>query len=193
MSTDEVLAELERRGLTIALDRGRPVLVGPRSRASATLLAVLRWHRDAIARRLAESPPAPPAPAPTPQAAPAGPREWLWRDGHRYTECPDDARFLSPDHHPGGAWWFRHAGEAAWRPVPGRGADVAGGVPPPAAAGDGPPGGGAVVGRVPGLPARPDAAHAAVGRLQPPARPAAAGVLVGLPGGGGDPGGGDRP
>ena len=189
-SLDYLLSVLAERGLCAALDAdGRPYLSGPACEVTAALRGLLSACREELVGRLRETA-APPQAEP---AAPAGPREWLWRDGHRYTEAPDDARFLCPEHHPGGAWWFRRAGEPAWRPVPGRGADVAGGVPPPAAADDGPPGGGAVVGRVPGLPARPDAAHAAVGALQPPARPAAAGVLVGLPGGGGDPGGGDHP
>ncbi len=40
-------------------------------------------------------------------------REFLWRDGHRYTERPGEAH--PPQGCPVGASWWRHAGERLWR------------------------------------------------------------------------------
>ena len=62
MTTDELLEEVQARGLKLVLADGEPRLRGDRSRVSPTLLAVLRWHRPAIVERLtpipkAEGPP----------------------------------------------------------------------------------------------------------------------------------------
>ncbi len=106
MSTAELLAELARRGLTVALKDGTPILRGPAGEATPTLLRALRWHRDAIRERLLAD----------------GPREWLWRDGHRYREhegnWKDEYLLEQPDRHPAGAWWWRRVGAQAWQPTP---------------------------------------------------------------------------
>ena len=102
MTTDQLLAELGERGLSVVLKDGLPRLCGDRSQATPPLLAVLRWHREEIVRRLNPPPPKPR-------------RQWLWRDGHRHTE---DEAGTEPD--PVGAWWWRHEGETAWRVVEAR-------------------------------------------------------------------------
>lgn len=99
MTTDELLAELADRGLTLILGEDGPRLRGPRTMATPTLLAVLRWHREEITRRLGGLPE----------------REWLWRTGHRYRARPH-----RDDWHPVGAWWWRYPTETGWRVVPGR-------------------------------------------------------------------------
>jgi hypothetical protein len=62
MTTEELLEEVQARGLKVVLADGEPRLRGDRSRLSPTLLAVLKWHRPAIVERLtpipkAEGPP----------------------------------------------------------------------------------------------------------------------------------------
>lgn len=105
MTTEELLAELERRGIRVELrGEGQPVLRGDPALISPPLLRVLKWHREAIVARLLQD----------------GPREWLWRDGHRYREAPEDATWRRQDWHPVGAWWVRQVGQTAWQSIPGR-------------------------------------------------------------------------
>lgn len=78
MTTAEVLAAVQARGLTITVKDGRPVLGGKDAKKYATpaLLKVLRWHRDGILKwfgvdpESAPPPPEvkPPEPAPHPPA-----------------------------------------------------------------------------------------------------------------------------
>jgi hypothetical protein len=56
MTTEELLEEVQARGLKVVLADGEPRLRGDRSRLSPTLLAVLRWHRPAIVERLTPAP-----------------------------------------------------------------------------------------------------------------------------------------
>lgn len=57
----------------------------------------------------------------TPQPAAAPVRQWVWKDGHLYTETADDTwLFGQEDRHPVGAWWWRWQGRHKLRPVPGR-------------------------------------------------------------------------
>lgn len=107
MTTDEVLAVLRERGLEVVLKDGEPALRGNAAEATPKLLRVLKLHRAEILRRLLPHPL----------------REWLWRTGHRDTECPTDAKYGDPAHHPAGAWWWRMRGEEGWHAVPGRGGE----------------------------------------------------------------------
>lgn len=108
---DRLLDSLRERGLALAVGHdGTPRLSGPRAEITEQLLAWLGRHRAEIVERL-RPPPA---------------REWLWpcramKPTHLYRETPAD-EFLwgQPDRHPCGAWWWRWAGEAGWRLVPGR-------------------------------------------------------------------------
>lgn len=52
MTTEELLEEVRSRGLDVVLADGQPRVRGDRSRLSPTLLAVLRWHKQAIIERL---------------------------------------------------------------------------------------------------------------------------------------------
>ena len=70
MTTDEVLAVLKDRGLSVTLANGQPKVAGPREQLTSELLRVLKLHRDEIIRRLGGDPTAPPAstaPEPTTQ------------------------------------------------------------------------------------------------------------------------------
>lgn len=129
MTTEEVLRELERRGFKVELKDGKPALVGDRQKATTALLAVLRWHREAIAERLRpseqtvvlDSEPAPEAsvgdPEPVSRETQAGAREFLWRDGHHYVETPDNEWLWGrADRWPVGAWWWK-AESTSWTPT----------------------------------------------------------------------------
>jgi hypothetical protein len=107
MTTDELLRLLKDRGLEVVLlPSGVPALRGPNVKTEATrrLLRVLQLpaHRDEIIARLQPKPL----------------REFRWADGHRRVECANDEGFHKPDWHPFCAWWWRHEGEADWRPLP---------------------------------------------------------------------------
>jgi hypothetical protein len=109
MTTDELLRLLKDRGLEVVLlPSGVPALRGPNVKTEATrrLLRVLQLpaHREEILERL----------RPKPR------REFRWADGHTRLECANDEGFRQPDWHPFCAWWWRHEGEADWRPLPHR-------------------------------------------------------------------------
>jgi hypothetical protein len=55
MTTEELLEEVQARGLKVVLADDGPRLRGDRSRLSPTLMAVLKWHRPAIVERLKEA------------------------------------------------------------------------------------------------------------------------------------------
>jgi hypothetical protein len=104
VTTEQIIALVRQRGLAFTLKDGRPLLVGPKAEATPALMHALKWHREDIVAHLLAT----------------APREWLWRDGHRYTESPDDGgTFGRADWHPVGAWWWRKQGETAWEAVPG--------------------------------------------------------------------------
>ena len=111
MTTDEVLGELLRRGLTVKIDaEGRTVISGQGSKfkVTANLLAVLRWHKDELVKRLQVW----------------RPREWLTEDGFLLREAyiPDDpdemAIWQNMDAHPKHCVSWRFVGEEKWRKVP---------------------------------------------------------------------------
>ncbi len=64
MTTDEILQEIQARGLTVAVKEGRPILRGSKVLASPPLMAAIKWHRDEIVRRFAPEPPPVVEPAP---------------------------------------------------------------------------------------------------------------------------------
>lgn len=49
------------------------------------------------------------------------PREFLWRDGHTYTEDARDANYGTG--YPTGSWWWRASEDAEWQAVPGTGGE----------------------------------------------------------------------
>lgn len=100
MTTDEVLKELEERGLYIALVDGKPRLRGPVKAITHPLLAVLRHHREEIIRRMTTG----------------RLRQFLWRSGHVYEEVGTEG---GSEWQPIGAWWWRYQGEKKWKVVPG--------------------------------------------------------------------------
>lgn len=146
MTTEEVIAELEARGLKVCLSPdGSPFLRGDKSAVTPALLKVLARHRQRVVELLQPPVEAPrePAPAPEPivpvipEPVPLPPgmlvREWLWPDGDYLKEhpahfCPCPWRpplvwypaFGDPDWHPLGAFWWRFEGDDEWLPVPGR-------------------------------------------------------------------------
>jgi hypothetical protein len=109
MTTQELLAELQRRGLRVVLrEDGELGLRGIKEQVTGTLLRVLGWHKGSIREHLLAS----------------APREWLWRDGHTYREqegeWKDEWLCGHAERHPVGAWWFRHVGQTTWQPIAAR-------------------------------------------------------------------------
>jgi len=71
MTTDEILAELQRRELKVAVVDGKPVLRGDRTQATPNLINALRWHKDEIVKRLTGQAPETTTVAPTVVPQPA--------------------------------------------------------------------------------------------------------------------------
>ncbi len=148
MTTEEVLKELEARGLRVCLaPDGSTFLRGDKSAATPALLKVLARHKERVVEVLKPPVETPrthtPQPAPEPivpvipPAVPLPPgtlvREWLWPDGDYLLEHPGHfcsylwhpplfwyPAFGDPDWHPIGAFWWRFEGDDEWLPVPGR-------------------------------------------------------------------------
>lgn len=126
---------LKRRGLSVGLDpAGRPVLRGPTEEKTPAILSMLSAYRAELIERLGL------------ELSTAKLREWLWRDGHRYTE---DAEAPKADH-PVGATWWRYVGESGWRLIEERLHHVAWITPELLRAGDGLPEGEHLAGQVSG-------------------------------------------
>lgn len=104
MDANDLLCEVESRGLHLAVVDGTLKVRGPRERITPDLLSLLSAHKVALIERLRN-------------------REFLWRTGHRSTQTPDDPRHQMEDFAPTGAWWWRWEGETDWRTVPGRGGE----------------------------------------------------------------------
>lgn len=92
MTIEEVLAEIKERRLRVVQRHGQVMLRGDRVQVTPTLLAVLRWHKDEIARH----------------AVVQG-REKVWdlEDGSRVHGYEGD-----PD--PASAWCWRYADDDIW-------------------------------------------------------------------------------
>jgi hypothetical protein len=130
MTTEEILGVLAERGLSVVCGPdGVPRLRGRRDRVTPTLLAVLRWHRAALAARFAGTAatsaptesesrpePQPEATPETPEAAPR-PRQWRWPGNLIMPDFPPDKGGV-----PSGATHWRYWGETEWKEV-GRGAE----------------------------------------------------------------------
>jgi hypothetical protein len=106
MRLDDLFGLVERRGMRIVWGDGGPALAGDTKEATPRLLRYLKLRREEIAARL--------RPAPAPAPAPERPAvECRWNTGlvggHWFPE----------NGWPVGAWWWRHAGETDWRPIPG--------------------------------------------------------------------------
>lgn len=122
MTTDQLLAALKARGLTVKAGKGGPVLVGNPALVTEKLRRVLKWHREEILRRLdlpdSEQPPAREVvrPEPPPEAVPValdaagrpcdpdGPGVAAW-------QCERKIETVFRD----GKKWWRWVGEDGWR------------------------------------------------------------------------------
>ena len=126
-TAEEFLAFVQAQGWQVVRRAdGSPALRAPKggdlARGLASLLAREPYRTNVLAVVFQDSPEAKMGMMPlpeTPVAPPLPARQWLWRDGHRYTEAPDDVTYHREDWHPVGAWWWRWPGEA-WRAVPER-------------------------------------------------------------------------
>ena len=113
----ELISVCEAIGIRFGTDaEGRPALkVNSDNQLEGTLLAKLirrePWRSQVLAMTGLDR-----------QQEAAKPcREFLWRNGQRYTEDPRDAEFGTD--YQAGAWWWRVEGETVWQPVPGRGGE----------------------------------------------------------------------
>lgn len=116
MTTDEVIRTLEEVGIKVAIREGRPVLVGDRAKVTPAMLAMLRWHREAIVERLAGGAAAPEAPPPAPkEGEPPCPELIVWRlcgdSGWAFTTAVDRENFVRR-YVPTG---WRLPGDSGWR------------------------------------------------------------------------------
>lgn len=96
MSLDDLLAEIDARGLAIVMVQHQVTLHGPKEQATATLLAVLRWHKQAITSHLVFR------------------REkvWEWDDGRTYQAVP-----WADEWHPPGATIWRWVNDDLWKVI----------------------------------------------------------------------------
>lgn len=117
---DDKRASLRVKGKADRLALALAKMLGREPFRTNVLKAVMgEWRQEPEPAQAAPEPVAP-APVPPPEKEPASGREWLWRFGHRHTEREGDPLFGDETWHPAGAFWWRNAGESAWRLVPGR-------------------------------------------------------------------------
>lgn len=109
MKATELIAIVERRGLTVKISNGVPVLSGAREKLTPAIIEAMKVHRFEILQHLGLAIPSDP-PGSVDQAI-----ELLW-PGNEYV-----SRHWFPENgYPVGAYFMRQVGSQEWQPIPGR-------------------------------------------------------------------------